>query len=227
MATSDEESVPMSSSVVRYSLRTMLVVLGITAFVAAIAGYYYRQRSPAAQTYLLLLWSSLILALGWYYWSYERKRLELKARAGKCLVSLPSVHNHFWASASVVNWGGIFLFCYAFYLLFNNTYYCEQIAERDGVYGKALMYGLIISLHFVMGFFLLLAGGGVQLCENGILWKQSFIPWKEISRITRNLGVKRDDRTVYSLKGNPMFRVPEQLCEQVDTLIAQKLSRKD
>jgi len=89
-------------------------------------------------------------------------------------------------------------------------------------YLVAVMRGIVCAMHVVFGLFLIRGGNEVRLCEHGVL-KQGLILWNDISRITPNLGTECDDRTVYSLKGNPMFRVPADLREQVDVLIAEKL----
>jgi len=212
---------------VQYGMRSLLVVMSVMAVLAAIGSNYYRRCSPEGQPYLLVLWGSFLLAMACFYWSYERMRLKNCAGSGKCLMRLPSVSYHFWASSSVTNWVGIFLFCLAAIMFIFHSSQCEQMATQGSFYSIATyliaaMRGTICAMHVVFGLFLIRAGNEVQLCENGVL-KQGLIQWKEISRITPNLGTKHDDRTVYSIQGNPMFRVPTKLREQVDALIVEKL----
>jgi len=208
---------------VQYSLRSLLVVMSVMAVLAAIGGSYYRRCNPEGRPYLLVLWGSSLLSLGVFYWSYERMRLKNCAGSGKCLMRLPSVNYHFWASSSVTNWVGIFLFCIAALMIVFYSWQCEKMALQGwSSHLVAVMRGIVCAMHVVFGLFLIRGGNEVRLCENGVL-KQGLIQWKDISRITPNLGTKHDDRTVYSLKGNPMFRVPDELREQVDALIAEKL----
>jgi len=96
------------------------------------------------------------------------------------------------------------------------------MASQVSSYLISVTRGIVCAFHVVLGLFAIRAGNGVKLCENGVL-KQGHIPWKDIRRITPNLGTEHDERTVYSLKGNPMFRVPAELREQVDALIAEKI----
>ena len=213
---------------VQYSMRSLLVLMGVMAIVAAVAGSYYRQCSPETRPNLLVLWSTSLISMAGSFWSLERGRLKSCSGAGMSLIRLPNVHYHIWASSGYYNLGSLFFFLMGICMLIFHSTECEKISSQH--FSNLLfsaMRGLQTGFYALPGLFMFQAGDDVRLCENGVLSKQRLIKWTDISRITPNLGTEHDDRTVYSIKGNPMFRVPPELREQVDALIAEKLADKD
>ena len=63
------ESIPQPlDPVIRFRIRTMLVVTAIFAIAAAIGGIYYRQVSPAGQNNLFILWTTITLFTAGSFW---------------------------------------------------------------------------------------------------------------------------------------------------------------
>ncbi|MCA9230482.1 MAG: hypothetical protein KDA57_07515 [Planctomycetales bacterium] len=186
---------------------------------AAIGGAYYRRCSPEAQTYLLFYWGSTLAGLVWFFWSQERQRLKTCAEAGECLIRLPRIHYSFRIAAGFFSWGGAAMLFWAIATFLHNTLNCELLAKKHPSFLTPTGAGALSSFYLLVAVFAIRAGRDVRLCENGVLSAQRFIQWRDIRSIRPNLGTDHDDRTVYSLKGNPAFRVPSELREAVDTLL--------
>ncbi|NOY28886.1 MAG: hypothetical protein GXP28_01555 [Planctomycetes bacterium] len=225
MKTSESNQGLKPFSATRFRFQSLLLATTVVAGIAALCGAYLRGASGAEQRCLLILWGSgaasfAIWMLG-YTWQHRSEK-----KVGLVRFRLPwFVCLRTWLLSPKI-YGMFFLLTAPFFIIFQ-TGQCAKYAERGAGFWQVAIQGLNPGLFAAIGFTCIWWHKEFWIGEQGITLLSSFQPWERIKVCYPHK--KQDDTLVLELGliGRKVaVRVPTELREQVDALIAEKLENE-
>lgn len=209
--------------IVRYRLRTLLMITMALAVLAAIAGPYYRSVEAVGQRNLLVFWSILLAWTGLSFWLRLRDALgQAEGRHVKFLL-YSSRRSRFsaWSRLVFVIPASLFLL---FYIVFNSIVAGQGLISPSlkPHYSNPLVQGLILG-GWAATLIFAFVSRPLLLCEEGIpLSKHQLVRWRYI----RNAEWLPNRPGVMKLRrydGDIYIEVPPAIREEVEAFIREKI----
>lgn len=209
---------------VRFSIRAMLIVMAVVAVALASLSAFIRQFPPEARLRLAIYWGLLIVALLMLFAYHVWRRMCAEQQAGQTLVRLSRysrlLPNSPVASATI---RGVLALAAAPVLWIGGSY---VLADQSGSWLNFANFGTLTCLY--------ISGAGltyfwwqlVQICDNGIIYRNQFAPWGTCRRWYCE--ERRTSALVIEISGHGQLIavVPRDQNEIIKSILNQKMPGK-
>jgi len=213
---------------VRFSIRSLLLVMVPVAVLAAVAGQYVRRFEPRQQIQAVIAWAGwFLLAIGWLALT-ARKRLRVEKLAGRTIIRLP-----IYGMNPI--WRVITRYMFSAYLMSIGVFVLIEIADRAAerpsvsaalltlLYPDSLFTAWLLAICAALWWW----PHDIRLCDDGALSHQQVIRWPDAGE---RWDPDYDAVTVYgpNQNGAPVhfdMIVPERQRGAVEAFLNEKLSK--
>jgi hypothetical protein len=163
---------------VRFSTRSMLVIMAVTAVAATALGSFLRCFPAEAQLRLWIWWGSLIAVMAAIVAISARLRFRAEKKAGRVLFQL-APHSYFFPKAprlAACLIGALLLASAPAFWVFGSFFVAKPNPKE---WTQMLNWGTFYSLvGSGSGMTYLWWHGRIRLAENGVVIRHEFVPWQ-------------------------------------------------
>ncbi|MCI0491923.1 MAG: hypothetical protein L0Z07_03185, partial [Planctomycetes bacterium] len=211
---------------VRFSLRSLLILMSVVALLSAAIGPYFRGIDPSKQVRVASLWGVCFLFAATQLGRLARRRYLLEKAAGNKLVELRPGGRYLQRARPwlVYPAGGLPIAIGILYLI-PATQTIENPPNNVGVWGGRFLLSVLICGTFIaQGVATLWWNRTIQFREHGMLHGVRLLRWDHITdcRWTSNLSVEGVDQWHHDVRFD--IQVQACNCEAAERVLTEKLA---